>query len=479
MTRKLSGGVTGALGIGSLSLSSTTIIPGTANTNLELEGTGTGKVATANQLVVTNPTQSTNVNTGALKVSGGVAVPGDLYVGGGFGGSGINNNPIGASTPSTGAFTSLTASGLTTIAEATEVVGTKTGASGVVVHSFTEANTWNHVSITNNFTVNVTNVPITNDRAITIKLILNQSNPAYYANALQIDGVAQTINWEGGGLPVPINNAIDTQVFTLVRSGSTWTVSSTLDSSSATYHRLGLRWYYDAGVAASAPTGTNGANWVNLAPGGGSVSISGTDHSYSTALGTGTVVSNTARININSGGISINLSSFNKQKGTMEFWIYPTSFSGGNGLFINRSDSTANSTDWFWIGFWDAGNAGYFRIGSPSLGCCGQDNYLGNMGAIYPLNTWSQLVTTWDFSLGSAASYTRWWKNGELLRTQQISSDVTTSNVSSTGLLFNGHENATDTTFNGHCGIIRHYNYPISQAQIRQNFNTNRARYGI
>lgn len=480
MTRKISGGVSGALGVGSLSLSSTTIIPATVNTDLQLEGTGTGIITTDDPVAILSTVPSTNIDSGALIVDGGLAIAGDLYIGGGFGGAGFNDVAVGSVTPAAGSFTTLTATGLTTLSESTEIIGNKTGVSGVVTYDFNEANTWVHTNPANNFVPNIVNLPTTNDRTFTITLIINQNTPGYYANGLQIGGVAQQINWDGGALPIPGEaGSIDTQVFTLVRTGSTWTVSSTFDTSNASYYRLGLRWYYDASVAASAPTGGNGTNWVNLGPGGGSVATAGSDFSYSTALGIGTVFGNTTRTGVNSAGIPINLSSFNKLKGTLEFWVYPTTYTGGNGLFVNRSDSTPNDNNWFWVGFWDSGNDGYFRVGAPSTTCCGNDNSGVQSGGIFPINTWHQVVFTWDFTLGRGASYSKWWKNGKPIKTRGVSDDVSSSNVSATGLLFNGHENATNSTFKGHCSIIRHYNLPLTPEQVQQNFNANRLRHGI
>jgi hypothetical protein len=105
-----------------------------------------------------------------------------------------------------------------------ETLDTKTGATGTVAHDFSTGAIWYHSSISANFTANFTNVPTTNNRAITVSLILNQGSTGYYPNAVQIDGSAVTIRWADNSVPIPAANKIDLCVFTLIRTGSVWYV---------------------------------------------------------------------------------------------------------------------------------------------------------------------------------------------------------------------------------------------------------------
>ena len=136
----------------------------------------------------------------------------------------IDNMTIGGSTAAAGTFTNLTASGLTSLAEITEVLNTKTAATGVVTHDFSTGAIWYHSSISANFTVNLTNVPTTNDRIITVSLLLNQGATGRLPSAFQIDGVAQTIRWQNNVIPTPNINIIEIATFSLIRTGSTWFV---------------------------------------------------------------------------------------------------------------------------------------------------------------------------------------------------------------------------------------------------------------
>ena len=136
----------------------------------------------------------------------------------------IDNMTIGGSTAAAGTFTNLTASGLTSLAEITEILNTKTAATGVVTHDFNTGAIWYHSSISANFTVNLTNVPTTNDRIITVSLLLNQGATGRLPSAFQIDGVAQTIRWQNNVIPTPNINIIEIATFSLIRTGSTWFV---------------------------------------------------------------------------------------------------------------------------------------------------------------------------------------------------------------------------------------------------------------
>lgn len=77
-----------------------------------------------------------------------------------------------------------------------------------------------------NFTLNLTNVPTTNSKAITVTVFVVQGATGYIPNALQIAGSGTTLKWVGGIAPTPTSSAgkIDAFSFTLVRRSGTWTV---------------------------------------------------------------------------------------------------------------------------------------------------------------------------------------------------------------------------------------------------------------
>lgn len=79
---------------------------------------------------------------------------------------------------------------------------------------------------TANFTVNITNAPTDNGKAITVVVMVIQGATGYIPNVLQIAGAAQTIKWLGGTNPTPTSSAgkLDIFNFTLIRRSSAWTV---------------------------------------------------------------------------------------------------------------------------------------------------------------------------------------------------------------------------------------------------------------
>jgi len=112
--------------------------------------------------------------------------------------------------------------GTLTIQQSTEKLNTKTGATGVVAHDFTTGAIWYHSTISTNFTANFTNVPTTDNRTIVCTLLLAQSSSACLPSAVQINGVAQTIKWQGGSAPTGNANKLDIFSFTLIRTGGAW-----------------------------------------------------------------------------------------------------------------------------------------------------------------------------------------------------------------------------------------------------------------
>jgi hypothetical protein len=119
---------------------------------------------------------------------------------------------------------------IVTFQQTTDVLNQKINASGTVTHNFQTGAIFYHSSVANNFTVDLTNVPVTGNRTIVVPIIIAQGPSAYIANQFQIDGVFQTINWLGNVIPVGTANAVDVVGFTLIRTTSNWTVLGQLTS---------------------------------------------------------------------------------------------------------------------------------------------------------------------------------------------------------------------------------------------------------
>jgi len=118
----------------------------------------------------------------------------------------------------------ISATGITKAEQIHEIFTTKTSATGTVIHDCSTGQVFSHSSISANFTANFTNLNLDSGYATTITLVLNQGGTAYIPNAVQIGGVGQTINWQGGSAPTGNANKKDVASFSILNSSGTYTV---------------------------------------------------------------------------------------------------------------------------------------------------------------------------------------------------------------------------------------------------------------
>lgn len=185
---------------------------------------------------------TTQLSGGALIVKDGGITPAKLSTGGPSWTSGgaltatsIQNSPIGSSTASSGAFTTLSASGTTSVYEAIEKAAISgaalTGAvnfnwlDGAVVYvTANAAGNWT-LNVRGDGSTTLNSVLATND-SITLAVLATQGSTAYYQSAMQIDGNSVTPKWAGGTAPTAGNaSSIDVYTFTIIKTASaTFTV---------------------------------------------------------------------------------------------------------------------------------------------------------------------------------------------------------------------------------------------------------------
>ena len=161
----------------------------------------------------------TEIPVGATGPQG---IPGEFA---GIGATGATG-PVGPIGP-TGSTGSIGASGFVS---GIEFITPLTLSTGTVIHNYTTGTVWHHSSILANFTVNFTNVPTTNNQAITFVLFLYQGATPYSISAVQIDGSTQGINWFDSVTPTSTANKKEIWSFNLVRVGNTWTVHGNMSS---------------------------------------------------------------------------------------------------------------------------------------------------------------------------------------------------------------------------------------------------------
>lgn len=185
---------------------------------------------------------TTQLSGGAVIVKDGGITPAKLSTGGPSWTSGgaltatsIQSTPIGATTPSSGAFTALSATGTTTVYEMVEKAAiSATGLSGTVNYNALDgAVAYITGSATGNWTLNLRgdgsvqfNSMLATGDTFTFVVMATQGATAYYQSGMQIDGTSVTPKWSGGTAPAAGNaSSIDVYTFVVIKTASaTFTV---------------------------------------------------------------------------------------------------------------------------------------------------------------------------------------------------------------------------------------------------------------
>jgi len=185
---------------------------------------------------------TTQLSGGAVIVKDGGITPAKLSTGGPSWTSGgaltatsIQSTPIGATTPSSGAFTALSATGTTTVYEMVEKAAiSATGLSGPVNYNALDgAVVYVTANATGNWTLNLRgdastslNSVLATGDSFTFVVMATQGSTAYYQSAMQIDGNSVTPKWAGGTAPTAGNvSSIDVYTFVVIKTAAnTFTV---------------------------------------------------------------------------------------------------------------------------------------------------------------------------------------------------------------------------------------------------------------
>jgi hypothetical protein len=168
-------------------------------------------------------------DTSQFKIGNGTLRWNSLAYGGLLGPTGTTG-PTGYTGPPPSVVNSLTINGALYVQETQELVSTKNGATGVVVHDWLTGGIFYHTNIASNFTCNITNLPTTASRSYVVVLILQQSATPYYANVVQVNGVPQTMKWPNAFISPVSPNRTEVQTLTLYYTGTVWIVLTQLAS---------------------------------------------------------------------------------------------------------------------------------------------------------------------------------------------------------------------------------------------------------
>lgn len=185
---------------------------------------------------------TTQLSGGAIIVKDGGITPAKLSTGkptwdssGNLTATSIQNTPIGSTTRSTGAFTTLAANSTTTIYEVIEKASIVAAApsattnfnvlAGAVEYYTSNASTNWTLNIRGD-TLTTLNSSIATGDSVTIAVLVTNGSTAYYPTAHTIDGNSVTVKWAGGSAPSAGNaSSIDVYVYTIIKTASaTFTV---------------------------------------------------------------------------------------------------------------------------------------------------------------------------------------------------------------------------------------------------------------
>lgn len=211
-------GVTTSTGSTSVVLSASPALTGTPTAPTAAPGTNTTQIATTAFVTAATGTLGTmsTQNANAVAITGGA----------------INGTTIGATTPSSGAFTSLNASGVTSLGETTTVSATvATGTinydvitQGVLYYTSNASANWT-VNFRGNGSTSLNTLMAVGETR-TVTFLVTQGGTAYYNNAVTVDGSSVTPKWQGGTAPTAGNTSgIDVYTYSIIKTASaTFTV---------------------------------------------------------------------------------------------------------------------------------------------------------------------------------------------------------------------------------------------------------------
>ena len=181
----------------------------TGSASIEVGYTGSQGVSgpLSQALVISNSDVSISSITGALTVAGGIGVGGDLFLAG-------NINIA----------KSFSVTGIASFNSSNETIVALPSSTGTVTHDISLGSTFFHTTPSTNFVVNITNVPLTSNKATVVCICVEQGATPYLPSDIQINGQSQSIKWSGGVSPTGNASKIDIIALSLMMVGSTWKI---------------------------------------------------------------------------------------------------------------------------------------------------------------------------------------------------------------------------------------------------------------
>jgi hypothetical protein len=153
---------------------------------------------------------------------------------------------------------------------------------------------------------------------------------------------------------------------------------------------------------------------------------------------------------------------------TLEAWVYYSTITGSTRTFISKCNNGGGAADWSYGLRTQANGNTYIEVGNGTTSVT-SPTYAVSTGQ------WYQIVGVWtNVAANSIALYVNSVSQGS-------NSHAFASVKNSTNPLYFGSYNGGEFSqwFNGRMGIVRYYSKALSGAEVLQNFNANRAVYGL
>jgi len=218
--------------------------------------------------------------------------------------------------------------------------------------------------------------------------------------------------------------------------------------------------YYDAHIDDSYPA--TGTVWYDISGNGNNISMNSPNPTYSTINNVKCFKTDSSR---GQGFASSNLKGgrLPSQNATLESWVYanPTNLTGAdrgciilltspNGIYQSWNLDNNNLSNYWYShnpeGYWEPGSALTRQV-------------------------WVNLTSVWDYNSSTLKQYV----NGSLVATH-----TTQGNASTGTYLMIGYEGCCgDRNFPGYIGVIRIYSKALSAAEVLQNHNAQKSRFGL
>jgi hypothetical protein len=146
---------------------------------------------------------------------------------------------------------------------------------------------------------------------------------------------------------------------------------------------------------------------------------------------------------------------------TLESWIKPTTAGeGGAGRIFQHSSGSVSG---FICSLDNSTGSNGIKLNTYAIA-----GFTVRVGNCITLNSWQHVV--WAFSTGSVTFY---------VNATAIGTSATTSPTAYTSTDYIGNEAGATGTFDGSISIVRLYGNTLTAAEVLQNFNAHRSRYGI